>query len=298
MLTFRPLSIILYEKMFMCVLRMHLNAERTALKMNILVTLNSNYLIHLCVMLKSLMVSNPNGNFDLYVAHSSLTDEDFAKIDKSIDTDRVTVHSIEVDPELLKDAPMLKRTSKETYYRLLITDYLPEAVDRILYIDPDTVVINDMSEFYNINFNGNVLAAASHTDFFREFFNKIRFHYPKGHRYFNAGVIMFNVKKMRELITTKDIFDYIRKYEKWLFLADQDVLNGMFNAKTLFVDECIYNLDEKTVSFNKNKVVDLDWVRKNAVIVHFNGVYKPWKPNYKGILAPLYFEYKQLLDID
>ncbi|MCM1363684.1 MAG: glycosyltransferase family 8 protein [Faecalibacterium sp.] len=266
--------------------------------MNLLVTLNSNYITPLCVMLKSLMLSNPNGNFDLYVAHSSLTENDFNLIDKSIDKCRTAVHSIEVDPKILDSAPVLKRISKETYYRLLITDYLPKEVDRILYIDPDTVVINDISEFYNIDFGDCVLAAASHTGPFREFLNRPRFRYPKGHRYFNAGIIMFNVDMMRKLVNINDIFDYIRRHEKWLFLADQDVLNGMFNDKTLFVDECIYNLDEKTVSHNKKRVTDLDWVRKNTVIVHFNGSYKPWKPNYRGILAPLYFEYKEQLDID
>lgn len=272
-----------------------LNFEKAVHIMNILVTLNSNYIVPLCVMLKSLMVSNPNGNFDLYVAHSSLTDEDFNKINKSIDPERVKVHSAFITPDLLEGAPILKRTSIETYYRLLLLDYLPQDVDRILYIDPDTVVINDITSLYNVDFSDKVLAAAAHTDWFRESLNKARFRYPKGHRYFNAGIIMFNVAKLRKMIRTKDIFDYIEKHEKWLFLADQDVLNGMFNAQTLFIDECIYNLDEKTVSFNKKKVTDLDWVRKNAVIVHFNGIYKPWKPKYKGILAPLYFEYKQLL---
>ncbi len=266
--------------------------------MNILVTLNSNYIIPLCVMLKSLMVSNPEASVDLYVAHSSLTEKDFDLIDRSIDKNRVVVHPILIDADILKDAPVLERISKETYYRLLLTDYLPESVDRILYIDPDTVIINDISSFYNIDFCGNVLAAASHTEIFREFLNRARFRYPKGHRYFNAGVLMFDVNRMRKIVNTKDIYDYILKHEKWLFLADQDVLNGMFNSQTLFVDECVYNLDEKTVVNNKKKVTDLDWVRKNTVIVHFNGVYKPWKPKYKGILAPLYFEYKEMLDID
>ena len=265
-------------------------------EMNILVALDGNYVGPLCVMLKSLMISNPNEKFDLFVAHSSLTGRDFQSIERSVDSQRTAVHPIKVDPDILKDAPVLKRISKETYYRLLLTDFLPKDVDRILYIDPDTVVINDMSEFYNIDLGDNVLAAAGHTKTWCEFLNRARFHYPKGNRYFNAGVILFNVKRMRKTVNVNDIFDYIIKHKKWLFLADQDVLNGMFNTQAVFVDECIYNLDEKTVKFNKDRVKDLDWVRKNAVIVHFNGKYKPWKPDYKGILAPLYFEYKAILD--
>ena len=115
--------------------------------MNILVALDGNYVSPLCVLLKSLMISNPNAEFDLYVAHSSLKKEHFDRIDKHIDKTRVTVHSVEIDPELLNDAPVMDRISKETYYRLLLMDYLPKEVDRILYIDPDTIIINDISEF-------------------------------------------------------------------------------------------------------------------------------------------------------
>lgn len=258
--------------------------------MNILVTLNSAYVGPLTVLLKSLMISNPEGRFDLFVAHSSLTEEDFEFIGQNIDKNRVTVHSVSVDPKLLENAPILKRTSKETYYRLLLLEYLPKELDRILYIDPDTVVIKNIEPFYNIDFKGKALAAAGHTKSWVEFLNKKRFGFKEGERYFNAGIIMFNLQRMRNIVTTQQIFDYIRKHEKWLFLADQDVLNGMFHSETLFVDECIYNLDEKTVRFNQPKVTP-EWIEKNTVIVHFNGKYKPWKPDYKGILEHYYFDY-------
>ena len=111
----------------------------------------------------------------------------------------------------------------------------------------------------------------------------------KSERYFNAGVILFNLQKMRKSVTTEDIFSYIRKNEKRLYLADQDVLNGMFGKQALIVDERLYNLDEKTVS--RYKITNDIWIRKNTVIVHFNGKFKPWKENYKGVLARYWFEY-------
>ncbi len=262
--------------------------------MNILVTLDSNYVGPLTVLLKSIMITNPENTFDLYVAHSSLTEEDFIKIRRATDPVRTRVHSVTVSPGILENAPVLKRISKETYYRLLMMDYLPKELDRILYIDPDTVVLRDLSPFYNIDFQGKTLAAAGHTKSWCEELNRIRFHHPKGIRYFNAGILMVNLEKLRKNISSKMVFDYIKKNKRWLFLADQDVLNGMLGTDTVFVDECIYNLDEKTVLFNKDRVKNLEWVEKNAVIVHFNGKYKPWKDGYIGILAPLYFKFKDL----
>lgn len=260
--------------------------------MNILVTLDSNYVGPLTVLLKSLMITNPNNSFDLYVAHSSLTEEDFIKIRRATDPQRTRVHSVTVSPGILEHAPVLKRISKETYYRLLMMDYLPESVDRVLYIDPDIVILRDISPLYNIDFKGKTLAAAGHVKLWVEGINRIRFNNPKGVRYFNAGVLMVNLEKLRKNITSEMVFDYIRKNQKWLFLADQDVLNGMLGKDTINIDECIYNLDEKTVRFNRRRVRDLKWVEDNAVIVHFNGKYKPWKEGYKGILAPLYFRFR------
>lgn len=262
--------------------------------MNILVTLDGNYVKPLCVLLHSLMISNPNGIFDLYVAHSSLKEEHFAMIEDAVDTSRVTVHSISVDPGLLKDAPTKKRISKETYYRLVMAEYLPEELDRVLYIDPDTIIINDISSFYNVDFKGKTLAACGHLYSVVDWFCRVRFHMKDGARYFNAGVLMVNLQKLREVLNPQQVFDYVKKNKNWLFLADQDVLNGIFANDTLILDECIYNLDEKTASYCRKRVKDLDWIRQNTVIVHFNGKYKPWKPGYKGILLPLYYEYRDM----
>lgn len=261
--------------------------------MNILVTLDSNYVFPLTVLLKSLMITNPDNDFDLYVAHSSLTEEDFERIKSAVDPSRTRVHSVVVSAGILENAPVLKRITKETYYRLLMMDYLPETVDRVLYIDPDTVVLRDIAPLYNIDFRGRTIAAAGHTKLFIEDLNHIRFRTGRQSRYFNAGVMMVNLEKMRRSITSEKVFDYVKKNKRWLFLADQDVLNGLFGNDMIPVDECIYNLDEKTVIYNRRRVRNLKWVEENAVIVHYNGKYKPWKVGYKGILAPLWFRFRE-----
>lgn len=264
--------------------------------MNILVTLNSGYMGPLSVMLKSIMINEPDEEIHLYVAHSSLTDKDFRIIDKVTDRERVVVHPISVEPSLLENAPVLKRISKETYYRLLVLDIIPKDVDRILYMDPDIVVNKSMKDLYNVSFNGNIIAGAGHTTGCVEWYNKKRLDMPKNSQYVNAGVLMFNLEEMRKFCTTQDIFNYIEKNLKKLWLSDQDVINGMFGGKTVYFDTRIFNLDEKV--FRREKKIDLDWVRKNTSIIHYNGSDKPWKEKYKGKMAEFYFYYKSLADKD
>ena len=260
--------------------------------MNILVTLDSNYVFPLTVLLKSIMITNINNTFDIYVAHCSLSEDDFCNIKKSVDPIRTKIHPIKISPEILEDAPVPKRITKETYYRLLMMDYLPENIDRILYIDPDTIVLRDLSPLYNIDFKGKTIAAAGHTKLFIEDINHLRFKTGKESRYFNAGVMMVNLEKMRKTVSGQMIFDYVKKHQRWLFLADQDVLNGMFGNDMIPIDECLYNLDEKTIIYNPHKVKGIQWIEENAVIIHYNGKYKPLKKGYRGKLAYLWFMFK------
>ena len=266
------------------------------LTMNILVTLNSGYIGPLSAMLKSIMINEPDTQINIYVAHSSLTQKDFDIINSVIDKERTTVHSIEVAPELMEKAPVLKRISKETYYRLLVLDIIPENVDRILYMDPDIVVNKSLKKLYDVAFGDAIVAGAGHTYGCVEWYNKKRLDMPEDSHYVNAGVLMFNLVEMRKYCTTQDIFDYIEKNIKKLYLSDQDVINGMFGARTVYVDSEIFNLDEKV--FRRNRKTDLDWVRKNTAVIHYNGSDKPWKEKYKGKLAEFYHHYKALADKD
>ncbi len=261
--------------------------------MNILVTLNSAYIHPLTVMLKSLMLSNPDTFFDIYIGHSSLTAEDFQKIREVIDSNRVTLHPIKITAGMLKGAPILKRTSKETYYRLLMCEYLPEELDRILYIDPDTVIINSLDELYNLPLDGYVLAGSTHMTKLTNKFNLVRLGLNRKSQYINAGVILVNLNLMRKSVTVQDIFNFITENSKRLPLADQDVINVLFDRKIFYFDAKKFNLDERTCR-HFSKIVDKNWIDKNAVIIHFNGSMKPWKPDYKGILKPYYDYYENI----
>ncbi len=256
--------------------------------MNLLVTLNSNYILPLTALLRSLMKSNPDREFVIYVAHSSLTEEDFEKINANVDLSRTKICPIVISNEMMAEAPVLKRISKETYYRLLAHEYLPESVERVLYIDPDTVVIKPLDEFYNVDFGSNILAGCTHVKGLLRRANLKRLSLPRTVEYLNAGVLMMNLKLMRTMYTSEHIFEFIRRNGNDLLLADQDVLNALYGRQTIVLNPEIYNCDETTCRRHKLKIED---VRRNAVIIHFNGSIKPWKARkYIGILKPFWDE--------
>lgn len=100
---------------------------------NILVTLDRNYLKVLSVMLYSLSQSDPDAVFTVYVANNSLTEDDFSSLRTLIP--RTEFVDVRVCDELLSGAPISDRYPKEMYFRLFAAQYLPQELDRILYLD-------------------------------------------------------------------------------------------------------------------------------------------------------------------
>ncbi len=268
--------------------------------MNILVALDSNYVGPLTVMLTSIMCSNPVADFNIYVAHSSLTDEDIKKIEASVDATRCKIIPIFIQDNLLAHAPTKKRISKETYYRLIAAEYLPKDVKKILYLDPDIVVINPLYRFYNIDMGKNFFAGATHVDKFTNNICTKRLRMDKESAYINAGVLLMNIEELRRRQSIPVMFRFVKRNESKLLLADQDVLNSLYYKEMIEINPLLYNLDEKTYvrrrTLSGGKKIDLDWVEKNTCIIHFNGKHKPWKEgeDYKGVLDVFYYKYCNL----
>lgn len=266
--------------------------------MNILIALNSNYIYPLSVMLHSMALTNKSTHFDIYVLYSSLTEDDFATMEKAVGDADVVFHRVVVDEKIFDNSPILSRTSKETYYRLLISDLIPDDIDRILYIDPDVVIKGDLSELYNMDLCGNVIAAGTHMDPIANFINTTRIGLKISSIYINAGIMLIDVKKWNEEMPVSKIMNFISTNYKKLRLADQDVVNLMLEDKICIFDERKYNLDEKTylkrtTRVHTKKPINLDWVEKNTVIIHYNGKSKPWgKKEYKRKLGGYFEEYK------
>ena len=266
---------------------------------NILVTLDKNYLHVLSVMLFSLVKSDPNGDFTVYVAHNSLSSEDFDNL--SLISPNLHFVDVFIPDDFLKDAPISDRYPKEMYFRLFAARYLPGELDRILYLDPDLVVLHPLRELYSISFGDSLFAAASHIESFSfEMFNRCRLHLPEGTRYINSGVMMMNLSLLRKIQQERAVFDFINSHKHSLMLPDQDVLNALYADRTLFLDPLKYNLGEKYLRLHnmklpKEKHLSVDWVREQTCIIHYYGRNKPWKPGYKGNLDVFYREFEQEL---
>lgn len=266
---------------------------------NILVTLDRNYLPVLRTMLYSLSQSDREGIFTVYIAHNSLTEEDFAKLCAVLP--RTELVDVTLSSEMFADAPISDRYPKEMYYRLFAAQYLPEQLDRILYLDPDIVVINSLRSLYEIDFGDKLFAAASHIEShtFKNL-NRRRLHLSEQARYINSGVMMMNLPLLRTEQNPQEIYQFIEEHKNSLLLPDQDVLNALYADRTIFLDPLVYNLGEKYLRLKnlhlpRGEKLGLDWVRQHTAIIHYYGRNKPWKEGYHGKLRVFYDGFVQEL---
>lgn len=265
---------------------------------HILVTLDRNYLKVLSVMLYSLSQSDPEGVYTVYVVNNTLTEEDFASLSALLP--RTELVNVRVPEDLLQNAPVSDRYPSEMYYRLFAARYLPQQLERILYLDPDLVVLHSLRSLYQIDFDSKLFAAASHIESrtFREL-NRRRLHLSEHAKYLNSGVMMMNLALLRKE-SPQTIIDYIQSHKATLLLPDQDVLNALYADRTIPLDPMVYNLGEKYLRLKNLHLppaekLTLDWVRSNTAIVHYYGRNKPWKEHYRGSLGIFYHEWEQQL---
>ena len=186
------------------------------------------------------------------------------------------------------------------YYRLLSAQVLPEKLDRVLYLDPDVLVINPVRPLYDTDLEGNLMAAATHTGLLAGItdpVNRVRLENYEAEAYYNSGVLLMDLEAMRREVRPSDIFDYAREHADILLLPDQDILNGLYGARILGVDDSLWNYDARR--FDRYRLVsqgekDMDWVAEHTAILHFCGKRKPWNRSYQGRFAALYKHYQRL----
>lgn len=266
--------------------------------MNILVTLDRNYLPPLKVMLTSMFLSNPGEQFDIWLASDDLTPESLTDTSCLCARFGSALHLIPIKADCFEHAPTLRYYSKAMYYRLLAAELLPEDMDTILYLDPDILVIGALRPLYDLELGDNLYAAAIHRGLvdLSTPVNKLRLSTYETEGYFNSGVLLMNLPRIREVVSPQAIFDYVEKNRQLLLLPDQDILNGLYGERILPVSEHIWNYDAR--KYNEYKLasqcdMDMDWVMRRTAILHFCGKRKPWHKAYFGRFSALYKHYMQ-----
>ena len=267
--------------------------------LNILFTLDRNYLPPLRVALFSLLMNNPGEAFHIYLAGDGFAQEDWDGLDALCARFGAALHPVSIDERWFDGAPTLRYYSRAMYYRLLAAQMLPESLDRILYLDPDMLVIGPLRALYDTELGDHLYAASIHRGLvdLSTPVNRIRLSTQDAEGYFNSGMLLMNLPEIRKSVHPQEIFSYVEQNRALLVLPDQDVLNGLYGKRILELDEKRYNYDARRYNeylLASQGEADMDDVIANTRILHFCGRRKPWNKAYVGRFGVLYKHYMQL----
>ena len=236
---------------------------------------DDNYIPFLAVTLQS-MIENASKNYKyvVKVLNTGISDENIAKI-KKYESKNLSVEFVDVRKSL-EDLGLRLHTAiyytQTTYYRLFIPTLYPQ-YDKVLYIDCDIVIQGDISKLYNINIGNNLVGAT--TDQFVMATPLVQPYITKGlgfsklTNYFNAGVLVMNLKEMRKQKFEERFVDLLAKYK--FIVQDQDYLNVICKDKVHYISgswdvmPCKENFDAK-----------------KANLIHYNLIWKPWHAEIPG----------------
>lgn len=167
----------------------------------------------------------------------------------------------------------------DCYSRLLIPELKPN-LNKALFLDTDTIAIKDILEVWQQDLDNYEIAGVPDVYYGNHEFIKQAQISPH-HKFFNAGLLIFDCEKWREKNRTKQCFQIAKKYKKYLAAMIEDILNVVYNDnnyKYLPLRYCYSELPNASNKLGKGATIEQDLLeeRKKAIIVHFSGENKPW----------------------
>lgn len=261
---------------------------------------DNNYVPLASVAIQSIIESNVQCNeIEFYILDSGIEEEKKEKIVDQVRKARRKIHFIKVLEEIKKIEELGvkaqgKYKSFAAYARFFAIDFLPDYVDKILYVDCDTCNCDGLDELFNIDLKENVLGAV--IDILPSW-HKINIGFSENDLYFNTGVLLFDCDNWRKYKILDKIKEHLIKVNSRYSFHDQDIINIVCKNKIfplppkymVFLPEYTWgkkgiiklsNLNGHTYYSN----TELKEAVKNPHIIHYvDGIFgRPWYENNKG----------------
>lgn len=260
--------------------------------MNILLAPNNYYVMPTVVLLQSLF-ETAEEKLEIYMIHSDLTAENIRRLERFIAGHGGGFHLLKIDDSIFDKAHTSIHITKQAYYRLLAQQVLPETVEKILYLDGDLVVTKSLKGLYEMSFLGEdgeekcfaVCEGPGVSQKEWSVYDTLQI--PRSCLYFNSGVLLMNIRLLRETFDPQILLDFISRQGENLKYHDQDTLNALFYDKVRYADWHVYN---QTVLHIQDRA-EAEMRLRDAAVIHYAGSDKPWKHDYKSYYYALFWQF-------
>lgn len=256
--------------------------------MNILYTLNDKFVPQVSASICSICENNKDvEEINFFLISKEITDENKAKLKDFINSygRNVTIKELGDIKQYFDFEFDTTGWNPIVLARLILDKFLDENIDKVLYIDGDTIVRGSLKELWQTDLGDNILAASIEPTVDKKRKENLGLEkYP----YYNAGVLLINLNKWRNEKAGKMILDYYKANNGRLFANDQDAINAALAGKiyTLLPKYNFYNIFyQYPYKFLKKLMGSVEYFDKdefekcveNPVIIHYLGEERPWR---------------------
>jgi lipopolysaccharide biosynthesis glycosyltransferase len=222
-------------------------SEKQNERITIVVACDDHYLIMLGALLKSIEKNHKTPELiDVYVIDDNVSSRNKRRLHQSIDEQMFTLHWIPIKDAVPKgmNFPLVHNSYPlNTYIRLFIPHFMPKHIKKVLFMDVDMLVLNDISNLWHIDIGDHIIGAV--TDSITRFvgnlegggianYEELGLH-PET-KYFNAGLQLINIPKWLENNVTEKIINCINDNRKYANMGDQYGLNVILCDKYFEID--------------------------------------------------------------
>ena len=285
----------------------------------VVVSSDDGYAMQLAVAIRSMLDSLADGqSIALYVLDGGISSQNRDRCEASWSGPLKFVEWIQLEQEAFAGLAVNARFTIATYFRILCAELLPASLDRVLYTDPDVLFLKSVADIFDLNLNGNPIAAVQ--DAYSPFvdnrcgmrnYRRAReyvFDRPaipgvtRGSKisrqpYFNAGFLVIDLKQFRQEQIGPALLSYCHENRERLIWADQCALNACLGHRWCKMDAAwnvtppVFNMPNHFVSCYDRETFDR--IRTDPAMLHFAGSEKPW---HYGCQHPFVENYFSTID--
>lgn len=272
--------------------------------LNIVIATDEIYLPYASICIKSLLATNKEFNdIKVHLLGNNLSQvsiNKFTTVFKGSNY-KYYIYSIS-DIETYLQVQVPKTIAITAYARLFICSILPSNINKVLYVDCDTIFNGSIFQFYNTDLGNNLIGGI--LDTFMNTKAKDLIAISSNEPYLNSGVLLIPLNKWREENLETRFIDFLIKYEGNVYHHDQGIINAVcmgrkmifppiYNASSFYFSHPYRVLAKRNTPFYSYK--EVKEARRNPVIIHYTCGYlnRPWIKNCKHPLAYLFYKYKQ-----
>lgn len=273
-------------------------------KINVVYITDERYAMPTCISVYSLTVNKAcNDALNIYIICDEVSDKAKKRF-LALSSDRAYIDLIDVTEERYKALALTCLYASNIHvtatalFKLNLPDILQNE-DKVVYVDGDTLIQKSLYNLYNCELNSNYVASVNDMmdkkdSGFSTYAAQVGL---RRESYFNSGVMLLNLEKMREDGITRKLLEY--RENGINYYMDQDAFNIVLGEKRVTLPY-IYNflstvtdffeLEEISEKYFHEEKHSIGECIETAVILHFAGGIKPWEYNLPWY-SSIFFDY-------